>query len=157
VEYIHNKGRVGVRSLFATHYHELTDLENSLKRLRNYHIAVKESGDDLVFLRKIVPGATDRSYGIHVARLAGVPHKVTQRAKEVLQNIENDGSIGGKTGKGKSGARYTQLLLFDPDGQEEASNDPVIEEIRGLDINAMTPIDALNKLNEIQKKMNGGD
>ncbi|MFH1322309.1 MAG: DNA mismatch repair protein MutS, partial [Methanobacteriota archaeon] len=85
VEFIHNKDRVGVRSLFATHYHQLTAVEGILKRVKNYHIAVKEEGSDLVFLRKIIPGATDRSYGIHVARLAGVPLKVTQRAKEILK------------------------------------------------------------------------
>jgi DNA mismatch repair protein MutS len=110
VEFIHNRGRVGVRSLFATHYHQLTSLEGSLKRVRNYHIAVKEEGHDLVFLRKIVPGATDKSYGIHVARLAGVPLKVTQRAKEVLSEVESE-SLGHK---GKSSATYTQLMAAQP-------------------------------------------
>ncbi|MGM0770455.1 MAG: DNA mismatch repair protein MutS [Halobacteriota archaeon] len=157
VEYIHNKGRVGVRSLFATHYHQLTNISSDLKRVKNYHIAVKEDGDDLVFLRKIVPGATDKSYGIHVARLAGVPHKVTLRAREILQDIEDESSISkessSKGGKRRKSAQYTQLMLFDPEGSVPAGKDPVVEELEKLDINSMTPLDALNKLHELQKKM----
>ncbi|NYT19898.1 MAG: DNA mismatch repair protein MutS [Methanosarcinales archaeon] len=156
VEYIHNKGRVGVRSLFATHYHQLTNIASDLKRVKNYHIAVKEDGDDLVFLRKIVPGATDKSYGIHVARLAGVPHKVTQRAREILQDIEDESSISkessSKGGRRKRSAQYTQLMLFDPEGSAPVEKDPVVEELKGLDVNNMTPMDALNKLCELQKK-----
>ena len=90
VEFLHNRGKVGVRALFATHYHQLTALEENLKRVKNYHIAVKEEGHELVFLRKIVPGATDRSYGIHVARLAGVPEKVIERANEILKELERE-------------------------------------------------------------------
>ncbi|WP_340820867.1 DNA mismatch repair protein MutS [Methanolobus sp. WCC4] len=158
VEYIHNKGRVGVRSLFATHYHQLTEVAGNLKRVKNYHIAVKEEGDDLVFLRKIVPGATDRSYGIHVARIAGVPHAVTSRAKEILEDIESECMISGedrKAGKKqRSSAKYTQVILFDQDATySEAAPDPVIEELKELDINSMTPIEALNKLNEIKGKL----
>jgi DNA mismatch repair protein MutS len=162
VEYIHNKGRVGVRSLFATHYHQLTNISSNLKRVKNYHIAVKEDGDDLVFLRKIVPGATDKSYGIHVARLAGVPHKVTQRAKEVLQDIEDESAISkesdSKRGRKKKSAQYTQLMLFDPEGSSAsvAEPDPVVEELKMLDVNSMTPIEALNKLSELQKKAGSG-
>ncbi|WP_135606577.1 DNA mismatch repair protein MutS [Methanococcoides sp. NM1] len=156
VEYIHNKGRVGVRSLFATHYHQLTNISSHLKRVKNYHIAVKEDGDDLVFLRKIVPGATDKSYGIHVARLAGVPHKVTQRAREILQDIEDESSISkessSKGGRRKRSAQYTQLMLFDPEGSAPVEKDPVVEELKGLDVNNMTPMDALNKLCELQKR-----
>ena len=156
VEYIHNKGRVGVRSLFATHYHQLTNISSDLKRVKNYHIAVKEDGDDLVFLRKIVPGATDKSYGIHVARLAGVPHKVTQRAREILQDIEDESSISkessSKGSKRRRSAQYTQLMLFDPEGSAPAEKDPVVEELEKLDINNMTPMDALNKLYELKKK-----
>jgi len=152
VEFIHNRGRVGVRSLFATHYHQLTSLEGSLKRVRNYHIAVKEEGHDLVFLRKIVPGATDKSYGIHVARLAGVPLKVTQRAKEVLSEVESE-SLGHK---GKSSATYTQLMLFDPGSSEALQPNPVVETLKELNIDDMTPLEALNKLHEL-KKQAGGD
>ncbi len=150
VEFIHNKDRVGVRSLFATHYHQLTAIEGVLKRVKNYHIAVKEEGSDLVFLRKIIPGATDKSYGIHVARLAGVPLKVTQRAKEILKEVENGSAIGGR---GKDSAKYTQLMLF---GSEEKKESPVVEELKKLNVDAMTPLEALNALAEMKKKAGGG-
>jgi len=147
VEFIHNKDRVGIRSLFATHYHQLTVMSGVLKRVKNYHVAVKEEGNDLVFLRKIIPGATDKSYGIHVARLAGVPLKVTQRAKEILKEVENGSSI---RGRGKDSARYTQLMLFDSgDAMKES---PVVEELKKLNVDAMTPIEALNTLAELKKK-----
>lgn len=146
VEFIHNKDRVGVRSLFATHYHQLTAVEGILKRVRNYHIAVKEEGNDLVFLRKIIPGATDRSYGIHVARLAGVPLKVTQRAKEILKEMENEGTIT----RGKDSARYTQVVLF---GQDEKKESPVVEELKNLNVDAMTPLEALNTLAGLKKRV----
>ena len=145
VEFIHNKDRVGVRSLFATHYHQLTAVEGILKRVKNYHIAVKEEGSDLVFLRKIIPGATDRSYGIHVARLAGVPLKVTQRAKEILKELEDGGAIV----RGKDSARYTQVVLF---GQDEKQGSPVIEELKCMNVDAMTPIEALNTLAALKKR-----
>ena len=148
VEFIHNKDRAGVRSLFATHYHQLTALEGVLKRLKNYHIAVKEDGNELVFLRKIVPGATDRSYGIHVARLAGVPLRVTQRAKEILKEIENGSSI-----KGKESARYTQLMLF---GSEDPGESPVLRELKSLNVDTMAPLEALNTLDALKKKAEGG-
>ncbi len=150
VEFIHNKDRVGVRSLFATHYHQLTAIEGVLKRVKNYHIAVKEEGSDLVFLRKIIPGATDKSYGIHVARLAGVPLKVTQRAREILKEVENGSGIGGR---GKDSAKYTQLMLF---GSEEKKESPVVEELKKLNVEAMTPLEALNALAELKKKAEGG-
>nr|WP_096205440.1 DNA mismatch repair protein MutS [Candidatus Methanoperedens nitroreducens] len=149
VEFIHSKDRVGVRSLFATHYHQLTALEGALRRMKNYHIAVKEEGNDLVFLRKIVPGATDRSYGIHVARLAGVPLKVTQRAREILKEVEDGSAIR----RGKDSSRYTQLMLF---GSEEAKESPVVEELKNLNVDAMTPLEALNALAALKKKANGG-
>lgn len=158
VEYIHNKGRVGVRSLFATHYHQLTDIAGNLQRVKNYHVAVKEDGDDLVFLRKIVPGATDRSYGIHVARIAGVPHAVTTRAKEILEDIENECVITEDDRKSRkkprSSAKYTQVILFDQKASyNDEKADPVLEELKGIDLNSMTPLDALNKLNELKNKL----
>ena len=131
VEFIHDKDRKGVRTLFATHYHQLTILEERLRRVRNYHIAVKESGHDLIFLRKIVKGATDKSYGIHVARLAGVPEPVIGRAEEILRDIEREDALSNDAddaGAGYAGAsghgngnisgrsrRYTQLIFCDPD------------------------------------------
>ncbi len=147
VEFIHNKDRVGVRSLFATHYHQLTSIEGTLKRVKNYHIAVKEEGSELVFLRKIIPGATDKSYGIHVARLAGVPLKVTQRAKEILKEVENGGAM-----RGMGSAKYTQLVLFELETPKES---PVIEELKKLNVDAMTPLEALNALAELKKKAGG--
>lgn len=147
VEFIHNRDRVGVRSLFATHYHQLTAMSSVLKRVKNYHVAVKEEGNDLVFLRKIIPGATDKSYGIHVARLAGVPLKVTQRAKEILKEVENASAIGSR---GKDSARYTQLMLFDSDNTAKGS--PVVDELKKLNVDAMTPLEALNALAELKKK-----
>lgn len=146
VEFIHNKDRLGVRALFATHYHQLTTLGSVLKRVKNYHVAVKEEGNDLVFLRKIIPGATDRSYGIHVARLAGVPLKVTQRAKEILKEVESASAIG----RTKDSAKYTQLMLFDAD--TAAKESPVVEELRKLNVEAMTPLEALNALAVLKKK-----
>jgi DNA mismatch repair protein MutS len=154
VEYIHNKGRVGVRTLFATHYHQLTELAGRLKRVKNCHIAVKEDGDDLVFLRRIVPGATDRSYGIHVARIAGVPRKVTRRAQEILEDIENESIISKENKSEKkrsSSAKYTQVVLFDP--QADRHEDWLPEEIRALDPDNMTPVEALNCLCTLKAKL----
>ena len=162
VEFLHNRGKVGVRALFATHYHQLTALEEKLKRVKNYHIAVKEEGHELVFLRKIVPGATDRSYGIHVARLAGVPEKVIERANEILKELEKENvledaedSENGKKRKSKATARYTQMMLFDPgsgaDSAQASRSGPVEAALRILNVEEMTPIEALNKLHELKR------
>jgi len=163
VEFLHNKGKVGVRALFATHYHQLTALEEKLKRVKNYHIAVKEEGHELVFLRKIVPGATDRSYGIHVARLAGVPDKVIERANEILKELEKENvleeaedSENGKRKKSKATARYTQMMLFDPGSGgsipvQKNSLSPAEAALRKLKVEEMTPIEALNKLYELKR------
>jgi DNA mismatch repair protein MutS len=163
VEFLHNRGKVGVRALFATHYHQLTSLEEKLKRVKNYHIAVKEEGHELVFLRKIVPGATDRSYGIHVAKLAGVPEKVIERANEILKELEKENVLeeaedgkNGKKRKSKATARYTQMMLFDPGnggGNPAEANrpGPVETVLRKLNVEEMTPIEALNKLHELKR------
>ncbi len=163
VEFLHNRGRTGVRALFATHYHQLTALEEKLKRVKNYHIAVKEEGHELVFLRKIVPGATDRSYGIQVARLAGVPEKVIERANEILRELERENVLeeaeddnNGKKRKSKATARYTQMMLFDPGNSGGNSTDvnrsgPVEAALRKLNVEEMTPIEALNKLHELKR------
>jgi DNA mismatch repair protein MutS len=163
VEFLHNRGKVGVRALFATHYHQLTALEEKLKRVKNYHIAVKEEGHELVFLRKIVPGATDRSYGIQVARLAGVPEKVIERANEILKELEkenvfeeNEDSGDGKKKKSKATARYTQMMLFDPGNSggipaQVNRPAPVEAALRKLNVEEMTPIEALNKLHELKR------
>jgi DNA mismatch repair protein MutS len=163
VEFLHNRGKVGVRALFATHYHQLTALEEKLKRVKNFHIAVKEEGHELVFLRKIVPGATDKSYGIHVARLAGVPEKVIERANEILTELERENvleeaedSEKGKKKKSKATARYTQMMLFDPGcggGVPAQVNrpGPVEAALKKLNVDEMTPIEALNKLHELKR------
>ncbi len=163
VEFLHNRGKVGVRALFATHYHQLTALEEKLKRVKNYHVAVKEEGHELVFLRKIVPGATDRSYGIQVARLAGVPEKVIERANEILKELERENVLeevedgkNGKKRKSKATARYTQMMLFDPgDSGGNAAKvnrpSPLETALRKLNVEEMTPIEALNKLHELKR------
>lgn len=166
VEFLHNRGRMGVRALFATHYHQLTALEEKLKRVKNYHIAVKEEGHELIFLRKIVPGATDRSYGIQVARLAGIPEKVIERANEILKELEKENVLketedgdNGKKRKSKVTARYTQMMLFDPGNSGGNPTDvdrpgPVEAALRKLNVEEMTPIEALNKLHELKRLLN---
>ncbi|MDD3246915.1 MAG: DNA mismatch repair protein MutS [Methanosarcina sp.] len=163
VEFLHNRGKVGIRALFATHYHQLTALEEKLKRVKNYHIAVKEDGHELVFLRKIVPGATDKSYGIQVARLAGVPEKVIERANEILKELERENVFEeaeddetGKKRKSKASARYTQMMLFDPgsgSGNSERTKglSPVEAALKKINVDEMTPIEAMNKLHELKK------
>ncbi|MFV1950631.1 MAG: DNA mismatch repair protein MutS [Nitrospinota bacterium] len=155
VEYIHDSDRLGARTLFATHYHELTELSMILKRVKNYNIAVREWNEEIIFLRKIVKGGADKSYGIQVARLAGLPAEVLKRAKEVLMNLEE--SELNEIGMPKLGSKKyapeemttAQLSLF------TAPPDPLKERLRGIDIDSITPIEALNKLHEL-KGMVGG-
>lgn len=152
VEYIADPLRLGAKTLFATHYHELTELEGRLKDVNNYCIAVKENGDDIVFLRKIVKGGADKSYGIQVARLAGVPEEVTNRAKEIVAKLsESDITVNTDkidTVKPEKKEEYGQISLFDTVFSEMPSK--VEEEIKALDIKNMTPIDALNELARLQ-------
>lgn len=143
LEYLHGKGASGPRTLFATHFHDLVSMEAELRRVRNYHFAVKDTGVDVVFLRKIIPGATDKSYGIHVAQRAGVPVKVIERAYALLKE-EPDRYVGGKA------PRYTQMLLIDAPGEVE--EDPVLRELKGLPLDGMSPLDALLKLYELQRR-----
>jgi len=150
-EYIHNAPHLGAKTLFATHYHHLNELADTLPRVRNYRIAVKERGDQIVFLRQIVPGGTDRSYGIQVARLAGMPGDVIERAKQVLWSLEQSNHVGGQPRAGADiSARRApppdQLALFG------GAPDPLVEELRSIDVNALTPLDALNKLAELQRR-----
>lgn len=147
-EYLHNKKEVAAKTLFATHYHELTELEKIHSRIVNYNVAVKEYGDHVVFLRKIIPGGCDKSYGIHVAQMAGIPQEVIFRAREILSNLSKDERTL-PTDKGFShlkGQDVNQLSLFE---QKESK---LIQEISELDINNVTPIEALQKLNELKKK-----
>ena len=164
VEHIANTKLLGAKTLFATHYHELTELEGTLDGVNNYCIAVKEKGDDIVFLRKIIKGGADKSYGIQVAKLAGVPDVVIERAKELVTEL-SDADISQKA---KDIAQYSkkldklnkeyrkvdelevkQMSLFDT-----VSDNDIVADIKNLDIGHMTPIDALNTLYKLQEKIN---
>ena len=159
VEHISNPKLLGAKTLFATHYHELTELEGKLNNVNNYCVAVKEKGDDIVFLRKIVKGGADKSYGIQVAKLAGVPDSVIARAKEIVEELSaNDITevarnisvdMGSKKKKEKlDEVDLTQMSLFDT-----VRDDDIIEELRNVDVGNLTPIEALNKLYELQNKV----
>jgi DNA mismatch repair protein MutS len=161
VEHIHQ--HIGCRTLFATHYHELTDLEEQLSGVRNYNVAVKEWEDQVVFLHQIVPGAADKSYGIHVAQLAGVPRSVNERAREVLAWLEaqhhpNDSATRGlaksrpapgvlSNGRADRSSSQWQLTLF---GFEEH---PLLDEIRAANLDALRPLDALELLHSWQQRL----
>jgi DNA mismatch repair protein MutS len=144
VEFIHNHPRLRARTLFATHYHELTQLSELLPGVRNYNVAVSEAEGHVVFLHKIVPGGTDRSYGIHVAQLAGMPKPVIQRASEILAQLE---ASSGKAVKINPNLPQ-QMSLF-------PETNPLVDDLKELDVNALSPIEALNKLYEWQKKYAG--
>ena len=153
VEYIHDQ--IACRTLFATHYHELTDLRHTLPRVKNLNVSVKEWQDDVVFLHKIVEGAADKSYGIHVARLAGVPSDVNERAKQILAQLESEHTDG--NGRPK---------IEPPSGNDQRKGDiqltlfgfadhPVVDEVRDLDLNSLTPLDALMKIKSWQEEIAG--
>ena len=154
VEYLHDQ--IGCRTLFATHYHELTDLESLLTGVKNLNVAVREWQEEVVFLHKIVDGAADKSYGIHVARLAGVPAEVNRRAQTILARLENehvDGSgrprIAGDDEGGNNGSGQLQLTMFGP------ANHPLLDEIRALDIDQLAPLEALKLLDRWQETLSG--
>ena len=163
VEYISDARLLGAKTLFATHYHELTELEGKIEHVNNYCIAVKEKGDDIVFLRKIVKGGADKSYGIQVAKLAGVPDLVITRAKEIVEEL-SDGDITGRVSeiavkcpqkpqKKVKSRKYdevdlTQFSLFDT-----VQDDDVLEELKNIDVGNLTPIDALNTIYRLQNKL----
>ena len=144
VEFIHNHPQLGAKTLFATHYHELTDLAEFLPHVRNYNVAVVHQGDQVVFTHHIVAGSADRSYGIHVAQMAGVPGAVVHRAEEILRELE-DGSQSVPVGSGKRVVQVRQLALF-------SGEHPVVERLRALDLNAMSPIEAINILFQLQRE-----
>ena len=145
-EHISDKTKCGAKTLFATHYHELTELENKIEGIKNYSIAVKEKGEDIIFLRKIIKGGTDESYGIHVAKLAGVPQAVVKRANEILRSLERKNMLGKKKEENKK----------QTDGQLNFYNYKLAEiahELDKINLNELTPIDALNTLVKIKEKM----
>jgi DNA mismatch repair protein MutS len=155
IEYISNKERVGSRTLFATHYHELTELEDKMQGIKNYCVAVKEKGDDIIFLRKIIRGGADGSYGIQVARLAGVPETVTDRAKELLKELEA-ADINRYRVRRRNIPFEGQVDLFQVTGNEDKIGKEVLEELKSIDVSTITPLDALNVLYNLQKKARRG-
>ena len=143
LEFLHGKRSTGPKTLFATHFHEIIGIESELKRVTNWHFAVKDTGSDVIFLRRLIPGATDRSYGIHVAVLAGVPKKVCERAAEVLQQVLSGDEIS-------MVKQYTQMVLVDePKSAHAAEEEAVLSRLREIDPDTLRPIDALTILSEI--------
>ncbi len=160
IEHISDSKLLGAKTLFATHYHELTELEGKIENVNNYCIAVKEKGDDIIFLRKIVKGGADKSYGIQVARLAGVPDTVISRAKEIVEELVHtditsrikDIAVQGHVPKLKT-KKYDEVDLAQMTLFDTVKDDDVLEEIKSLDVSNLTPIDALNTLYQLQNKL----
>ena len=145
VEYIHNNPRLNCRTLFATHYHELTELPNVLPRTRNYSVAVAEDNDEIVFLHRVIPGGADRSYGVHVAQIAGLPRPVVERARELLHQLETQGSDFQPAAKKQKHDNPGQKKMFD-DGPH-----PALKDLRGLRVDELSPLEALTKLYELKR------
>ena len=153
VEHIVDKKKIGAKTLFATHYHELTELEGKLEGVQNYCIAVKEDGDDIVFLRKIVKGGADRSYGIQVAKLAGVPGEVLERAKEIAAYLEKNSETPSDLTdvKSEGNKEMTQLSIFDTMGEPQTDN--ILFELRDINLSNVTPMDAMNLVYKWQNQL----
>jgi DNA mismatch repair protein MutS len=151
VEYIHEYSRSRAKTLFATHYHELNEMEKSFSRIRNYNISVKELDDKVIFIRKLKEGGSEHSFGIHVARMAGMPKSVVARANEILKDLENTDQKGtvskpvGEIADHREGMQTTIFQLEDPVLKQ------IRDEIKNIDIDNLTPVEALNKLNEIKR------
>jgi DNA mismatch repair protein MutS len=149
VEYLHNNPRLGCKTLFATHYHELTELASVLPGVRNFSVAVVEENGGVIFLHRIVPGGADKSYGVHVAQLAGLPRSVVNRAWEVLEELEQqkkaDGAVKMTKGWHSQGTVAMQMSLFD-------QSEPLLDEVLSLDVANLTPLEAINKLYQLQEK-----
>jgi DNA mismatch repair protein MutS len=156
VEYIHEHASARAKTLFATHYHELNEMERSFRRIKNYNVSVKETDNKVVFLRKLVRGGSEHSFGIHVARMAGMPKSIVKRSNEILKQLESENRQEGVVGKPVKGiasaAEGYQLNFFQLD---DPALSRVRDEIINLDLNNLTPLDALNKLNEIRKIVTG--
>ncbi len=145
-EYIHSHPRLGCKTLFATHYHELTQLADNLPRARNFNVAVSEEQGRIVFLRRIVPGGADRSYGIHVAQLAGMPNAVVNRAWTVLSDLESQDTDDARKARRNAGGNHPAQLALIP------MSSPALDALREIDVSSMTPIEAINKLYELQER-----
>ena len=146
LEHCADKRRLGAKTMFATHYHELTALEQEIEGVKNYNISAKKRGGEIIFLRKIVPGGTDESYGIEVAALAGVPDQVVKRAKAVLASVESGRDVQPVSAL-KRDAEDLQVSLADMGAQEAA------DALRAADLNTMTPLEAMNLLYQLKKKL----
>ncbi len=161
IEHISNRKLLGAKTLFATHYHELTELEGKMNNVNNYCIAVKECGDDIVFLRKIVKGGADKSYGIQVAKLAGVPDMVIDRAKEIVEQLSDNDitekvqsiAIDTKADKGKKQPRYDEVDLAQMSLFDTVTDEDVLKELMDIEVTTLTPLDALNTLYRLQNKL----
>jgi DNA mismatch repair protein MutS len=149
VEYIHDHPRLGAKTLFATHYHELSALEGLFPRVRNYRMDVLEDGERVVFLHRVVAGGADRSYGIYVARLAGIPRHVIQRAEEILNELEEKAAISKPAQRDRAAAKAGRQLALLP------LEHPLVEQLTSLNVDAMTPLEAMQKLYELQKQARG--
>ena len=148
-EYVHSHPKLGCKTLFATHYHELTQLADTLPRVRNFNVAVSEEDGSIVFLRRIVPGGADRSYGVHVAQLAGLPGSVVHRAWEVLRELEAKSSAAEPKGRRRKGPVAEQLPLLTTPSR-------VLDDLLSLDVTSMTPLEAITKLYELQDSAREG-
>ena len=149
-EHLASNPRARPKTIFATHYHELTDLADALPRVANFHVVVREWKDEIVFLRKVVPGRSDRSYGIQVARLAGLPPAVVARAREILNGLERDElSRGGRPSLSGQPRRARQLGLFQAPAERD---DPISARLRAVDIDNLTPLQALTILAELKRE-----
>ena len=161
IEYISNRKILGAKTLFATHYHELTELEGKMSNVNNYCIAVKEKGDDIVFLRKIVKGGADKSYGIQVAKLAGVPDMVIDRAKEIVEQLSDNDitekvqsiAVDTKGDSKKPVKKYDEVDLAQMTLFDTVKDEDVLEELKEIDVTNLTPLDALNTLYRLQNKL----
>ena len=142
LEYVADKNKLGAKSLFATHYHELTEMENEIKGVKNYNIAVKKRGDDIIFLRRIVRGGADESYGIEVAKLSGVPNSIIERAKAILKQTESEGIVTYK----KSQSETLQISM------ESQTANELLKEMQVIDVNTLTPIEAMGILFDLINK-----
>ncbi|MBE6716499.1 MAG: DNA mismatch repair protein MutS [Ruminococcaceae bacterium] len=149
LEYVSDKKKIGAKTLFATHYHELTELEQTLHGVKNYNTSVKKRGDDITFLRRIVRGPADGSYGIEVAKLSGVPASVVSRAKVILRELEENGNVAAPVVKVRDIHNEDNLQM----GMFSGVNSEILDEIKDMDVNTLTPIEALQKLYDIKKRL----
>jgi len=150
-EFIHNHPRLRAKTLFATHYHELVELAGILPRVKNFNVAVTEEEGKVIFLRKVIPGGADKSYGIHVAQLAGLPASVVHRAEEILAKLESDQPRQKQARAVQPRKELTQQLAMFGD------KSPLIEEISQLDIDSMSPLEAITRLYELKRKAMSSD